>query len=251
MNLKDLIFQILFAASCGLFVTLPFVRSSLVGRSYFVYHGLGAIACCLLIYVFVGHTHLSETSPAFLLFLVCGTAFSLLAGSKTNIALAFYFGALVCGILSVSRLLPNSLALANFLGSVLLTGFAMASMWLGHWYLVQPKLSINELSRVTGLLILITILRFLWGSYVGGGILRGMSETEIYHYLLSSPAGIFVLMRYCWGLMLPLALCYFIWGTVRIRSTQSATGLLYVMVLSVLTGETLSQYLALAYAIYL
>ena len=51
--------------------------------------------------------------------------------------------------------------------------------------------------------------------------------------------------------MAPLILCILVWGTVKIRSTQSATGILYVIVLSILTGETLSQYLMLYHGLTL
>jgi len=43
----------------------------------------------------------------------------------------------------------------------------------------------------------------------------------------------------------PLALVYFIWDTVKIRSTQSATGILYIAVFLVLIGETFSRFLFL------
>ena len=41
----------------------------------------------------------------------------------------------------------------------------------------------------------------------------------------------------------PLCLVYFIWRTVEIRSTQSATGILYVELFLVLAGELLAKHL--------
>jgi hypothetical protein len=58
-------------------------------------------------------------------------------------------------------------------------------------------------------------------------------------------------MRWCWGLLGPLGLAYPIWATVKIRSTQSATGILYVAVLFIMTGEFLSLYLASQFGIAL
>ena len=59
----------------------------------------------------------------------------------------------------------------------------------------------------------------------------------------------FLLMRWAWGLIGPAVLGYFIWDTVKIRSTQSATGLLYVAVVFVIIGETMAQYLTLFFGI--
>jgi len=56
--------------------------------------------------------------------------------------------------------------------------------------------------------------------------------------------GIFFWMRAGWGLIGPLALFPMVWGTVRIRSTMAATGILYVDVVAVTIGEVLGAWLA-------
>jgi hypothetical protein len=55
--------------------------------------------------------------------------------------------------------------------------------------------------------------------------------------------GIFFWMRVGWGLLGPLALYPMIWGTVKIRSTMAATGILYVDV-AVVIGEVLGGWLS-------
>jgi hypothetical protein len=50
-------------------------------------------------------------------------------------------------------------------------------------------------------------------------------------------------VRWLVGLVGPLALAWMAWETARIRSTQSATGILYVVVILVLIGELTSQLL--------
>jgi hypothetical protein len=55
---------------------------------------------------------------------------------------------------------------------------------------------------------------------------------------------IFFWMRAGWGLLGPLALFPFVWGTVRIRSTMAATGILYVDVVAVVIGEVLGGWLS-------
>ena len=55
---------------------------------------------------------------------------------------------------------------------------------------------------------------------------------------------IFFWMRAGWGLVGPLALFPMVWGTVKIRSTMAATGILYVDVVAVVIGEVLGGWLA-------
>ena len=50
-------------------------------------------------------------------------------------------------------------------------------------------------------------------------------------------------MRLLFGIAGPLSLIGFVWKTVEIRSTQSATGILYVQLFLVMSGELLATYL--------
>ncbi len=147
----------------------------------------------------------------------------------------------VAPLLGVPVISAIQLAL-NLILVALLLGFSMTAMWLGHWYLTQPKLPIDELRRVTLALAALLLARLLMASYTGVIRLWPMSEIELYRFLATS-TGIFLLMRAAWGLVMPLGLVWMVWKTVQIRSTQSATGILYVLLLSILAGETLSLYL--------
>lgn len=119
----------------------------------------------------------------------------------------------------------------------------MAAMMLGHWYLIQPTLSIKELKRITFLMIVFLVIRWGFASWKLFGIVEGLTELDIYRYFMKVP-GVFVLMRYVWGLLGALILSILVWRTLSIRSTQSATGILYVVVVACLVGEILSVYLA-------
>ena len=55
---------------------------------------------------------------------------------------------------------------------------------------------------------------------------------------------LFFWMRAGWGLLGPLALFPMVWGTVRIRSTMAATGILNVEVVAVVIGEVLGGWLS-------
>jgi protein NrfD len=71
----------------------------------------------------------------------------------------------------------------------------------------------------------------------------GLASFE--RYILSS-SGIFFWQRVLFGLAGPALLGYLTWETAKIRSTQSATGILYVDFFTVIVGEVLAKYLLLA-----
>lgn len=255
MNLLHLTFVVLFYLCAGTFLALGFLKQTQVGRKFFVIHGLGISGLALAAYL-IGRTEVPGGAAVWIgIFVLFSAIFSLAIGRQNKLATVSFFLALIAGIggilLDIAETVPTTVqsgVIANSLLSSALLGFMMAAMLLGHWYLNQPKLSIDELRRLTILLIALTVVRFLFGIYGTATLLLPLSETEMYRYLVGNP-GIFVLMRFFWGLLGPLLLSYFIWGTVKISSTQSATGILYVGVVFVLIGEILSQYLAFYHGI--
>jgi len=67
--------------------------------------------------------------------------------------------------------------------------------------------------------------------------------------LVFSIDGIFFWQRVLFGLIGPAVLAYMTWETAKIRSTQSATGILYVDFFMVIVGELVAKYLLLATAL--
>ena len=49
------------------------------------------------------------------------------------------------------------------------------------------------------------------------------------------------------GNIVPIILNFFIWRTLNLQATQSATGLLYVSIVSILFGDLLFKYYLLQY----
>ena len=259
VGIKQVIFDFFFYLSAGTFISFGVLRQNQLGRRYFIYHGLGIAFIILTSYFAVGRSFLDPEATYWMVassFFI--TLFSVTVGGRNRTPLAsFFLGVLsILGtiVLEVTTIHPYPLHIPMIINaglSTLLLGFSMNAMLLGHWYLVQPKLSIKELKRICLVLVILIVLRFLFGTYGLYTLIQGKSEADVYKYLLSSSPGIFVLMRWCWGLLGPLVLAYPIWGTVKIRSTQSATGLLYIVVLFVITGEILSLYLAAFFGISL
>jgi len=141
----------------------------------------------------------------------------------------------------------RALFVASDLTSVVLLGAAAGAMILGHFYLVVLDLPISALRRLTVLLVVGLVLRSLLLAIVlSGPAHAGLEGMQLVARGLWSPDGVFVWMRLLFGIAGPLSLIWFIWKTVEIRSTQSATGILYVQLFLVMSGELLAKYLRVA-----
>jgi hypothetical protein len=118
----------------------------------------------------------------------------------------------------------------------LATGGVFASMVLGHWYLVTPKLSEAPLILFSRLLLAIVALQLLlFGVWVAGGTGGGGPFSA-----LTGPWALFVWLRLIVGLLFPLAVSWAAVQTARSRSMESATGLLYIDVGSIAAGTILA-----------
>jgi protein NrfD len=157
------------------------------------------------------------------------------------------WAALVAGVvasLAADRAGPRAILAATDLTSALLLGAAAGAMILGHWYLVVLDLPIAALRRLTLLLVVALALRTIVVALVlAGPAHAGLDQARAVAAGLWSPDGVFVWMRLLFGIAGPLSLVWFIWKTVEIRSTQSATGILYVQLFLVMAGELLAKYL--------
>jgi len=156
---------------------------------------------------------------------------------------------------TVGRAFPmRVLTVASFLSSAALLGGACTAMILGHWYLVIPSLQIRHLQSMVKVHIVSMVVRIVVvAAAVFGGIALGQpgpggpggSVASFRHYIMSID-GIFFWQRVLFGLAGPSLLSYLTWETAKIRSTQSATGILYVDFFTVVVGEVLAKYLLLA-----
>ena len=151
--------------------------------------------------------------------------------------------------LTGDRALPMQvLTIASFLSSAAFLGGACTAMILGHWYLVIPSLQVRHLQSIVVVHIASMVVRIaVVGAAVFGGIVLwqpGLGPS--FRHYITSIDGIFFWQRVLFGLAGPALLSYLTWETAKIRSTQSATGILYVDFFTVVVGEVLAKYLLLA-----
>jgi hypothetical protein len=124
-------------------------------------------------------------------------------------------------------------SIAGALASIGLLGSVNLAMLLGHWYLVVRGMSIEPLKRLTIATLVAAIVKIALVIVVIAVAWPPPVTKDIFFW-----------MRAGWGLLGPLALYPMVWGTVKIRSTMAATGILYVDVMAVVIGEVLAGWLS-------
>lgn len=124
------------------------------------------------------------------------------------------------------------------LASAALLGAATTAMLVGHSYLIAPSMALAPLFRLLSALFVAIGVR---GILAGIGLwswTRGHSLVN-----LEDETVLWLPLRWGLGLVAPFILGWMAWQTTRIRSTQSATGILYVVVIFCFLGELTSQLL--------
>jgi protein NrfD len=142
----------------------------------------------------------------------------------------------------------RALTVASFLSSAAMLGGASTAMILGHWYLVIPSMKVSHLQSIVKVHIASMVVRVV---VVGAAVVMALAMWRpglgpSFRHYITSVAGIFFWQRVLFGLAGPALLSYLTWETAKIRSTQSATGILYVDFFTVVVGEVLAKYLLLA-----
>jgi hypothetical protein len=129
--------------------------------------------------------------------------------------------------------------LADDLTAAALLGSAMTSMLIGHSYLIAPAMSLTPLYRLLGALAASSVARIC---VAAAGLWLWTAQRPA--TTLDNEMILWLAVRWGIGFVGPLILCWLAWETARIRSTQSATGILYVVVILCFLGELTSQLLA-------
>ena len=202
-----------------------------------------------------------------LLRLVVGSL-DVLAGAATLFVLGMIFRPLAASGPA------GAFVVGSFFAGALALGGVMTAMWLGHWYLVTPALSEKPL-RFATTLVLIGVLAQGVFAFTGGLSTVAHSQSNNTVISASTPSGTTAIsaatpvpnkqvkpadapvvtplsldvigwLRLLVAFVLPLALLGFILKLIHDRSFQSATGMLYLVVVLTLAGEAMSRGLFLA-----
>lgn len=123
----------------------------------------------------------------------------------------------------------------DHISSALLLGSALSAMLLGHSYLVAPTMSLTPLLRVLAWLMIAWVWRL---ALAGIGLWLWTGEVSANN--LETETVLWLITRWLVGFLGPLVLGWMAWESAKINSTQSATGILYVVVVMCFLGELLS-----------
>lgn len=133
----------------------------------------------------------------------------------------------------------SALRISDDVGSALVVGSALTAMLIGHSYLISPAMTITPLMRLLAALGVAIVLRLALACY---GLWLWSAERSIAS--METELMLWLAVRWALGLFAPMVLGWMAWETARIRSTQSATGILYVVVIVCFLGELTSMLIA-------
>ncbi len=132
----------------------------------------------------------------------------------------------------------GALLAIHLLTGAAVLGTALVAMTTGHWYLSNAALSFDILVRLCRALVL---------ALAAKGVVSGIyAAARFERYRALEDFDLLVMgVRLAAGIVLAMVLGLMSLSCARRKANQSATGILYVAVVFVLIGETISAYLTL------
>ena len=152
---------------------------------------------------------------------------------------------------------------AGFFAASLALGGVLTAMWLGHWYLVTPALSEKPLQFATTLVLVGVLAQVIFTITAGPTITQANASPTTTPSTITTPTTITAArpnikpvnapvitplstdaigwIRILVGFIMPLVLGGIAWKLIRDRSFQSATGMLYLVVVCALAGEAMAR----------
>src|SRR6266516_4121378 len=189
----------------------------------------------------------------------------LLSGGLTVLAglTALFVMAMIYRPLAAANV-SGAFTVAGFFAAALALGGVMTAMWLGHWYLVTPALSEKPLLFATTLVLLGVLAQVIFAftagpstAHVNQPTTPGVSATATTVGSTATPKGgvkpanaptatplgadAISWLRILVSFVMPLVLGGLAWKLIRDRSFQSATGMLYLVVVCALAGEGIAR----------
>ncbi len=261
-------FLFLLALAVGVLTTLFFIPEDDLGRGYFQMNALvvlgllGLAAAVALLHPLRpfgaaagagGWALGSGLGAGFLYYAAVGRGRWILGRGAATLALGAAAAALwLSGLHLTPALAPlphrPALLAAGLGASALFLGWSLTTMLLGHWYLVAPRLAFRHLVVFCWILLATTALRgsVVAASLAGAAGVAPLVEPHPLRLVTGFDGqGMFFWFRVLWGLVGPLVLAWMALHCARRRSNQSATGILYVLVVGAFIGEITALYLTL------
>lgn len=239
-------FLILNLLAIGVALNLLLIPLEKLGRGFFSFHAGMALVFELSALALDRRREVWITQAPFLAALAA--VFLLLQFRKLRyvprmLATAAVLGVAALGLSVVRSGLSPVIGLCMISSSVVL-GAVLVAMNLGHWYLVIRGLPIELLGKANRILICSLIARI---ACIAAGAVLALDAWKTM-FAQARPlwdTALFLTVRVAFGLVAPAVLAWMVGECVKIKSNQSATGILYVAVVFILIGELSGIYFLL------
>ena len=146
---------------------------------------------------------------------------------------------------------PVGAAALTLLGGLIM-GMALYTMVLGHWYLNVARLPIAILARAVAVYSVLLALRLLWDAvaFATHSLPYQGLPLPLYAFV-GTLDGFLVAVAVFFGTLFPLAATWLVQRTLAAKSTQAATGILYVVVVAAIIGDFSYRFFLLRYGVVL
>lgn len=252
-NLGNIFSQYLFLLSAGSIVFLPLVQSKLTG----VGHSKLIISICLVLSIvaslglglsFMSFNYLSL--PAVIHGLLLCLMYRRHKEERDKEIYFYYFLLIICSVFFFWHLPLSNMQKIFVISCCLILGLINYIMILGHYYLVVPKLTTKPLLKGIKIywILLICKLMLIYPFTATLNFWQVFSLALIgNHTTVNAPIDIselaLIFFQQISAYVANPILSFFAYKLCLLRSTQSATGIFYVMVFFALISEMLSLYL--------
>lgn len=139
----------------------------------------------------------------------------------------------------------------SVLGGVIFSA-SLYTMNLGHWYLNVHGLPLKHLRDATYVFWGLILARFLWDLYYifTGQVMYQGDALRVYKFM-GSLEGFLLFVPVFFGTLLPLGTLFMVREIIKLKNTQAATGILYVILCGVVLGDMAYKYYLIKFGISL
>jgi hypothetical protein len=249
----SILVQFIFRLTFGVAVAMGVTPSRLVTSGFFRVHlwvlmGLNTFASLVII---SDRGAFGSAGQVLLALAICCVVISYIGAAvwlyeKHRAGSAMLYAVALVSLLAAALATPWSssatplsilLGILDLVTGGMVLGSTLAAMLLGHWYLNTPTMELVPLKRLILLMAAAIILR---GGLCAAGLLLQLGAGQS----LETGFWIWLSLRWLSGLLGTIVLAKLAWETLKVPNTQSATGILYALVILAFIGELTAQLLS-------
>jgi len=129
---------------------------------------------------------------------------------------------------------------------------ALFAMNLGHWYLNVHGLPMSHLMRTMNIFWILLTIRAVWDIYlIFNARVLYFGDLITMTQFISNMDGFLLVIGLFFGTVFPLVALYFAREVLKLKNTQSATGILYVILCSIIIGDIAYKYYLIKFGVFL